>query len=233
MDRQFSLKGKKIAVFDLESKECAGENGIGWKDYDKIGISVGVAYFYETDEYKVFMDDNINDLADRLLFCDLVTGFNIDGFDIPLLSAITKKNLAPVNTYDVLYYSRRSMGWDKNQRFPSGMKLDDHLEATFGRDKMKTAHGSEAPKMWKEARFGNLISYCMDDVKRERMLFENIYYQGWCATPTHGRTTPDIWPVLKAIIPNLEPPKPIIPETPIGSTSDSNKSESVPYARRI
>lgn len=185
-----SPEGKNIIVFDCEIKEEIDGKIITWNDHDKMGISVACAYDYLDSDYKVYMDDNISDLAQRIQEADMVVAFNSLGFDLPLM-AKTKENkfqmdLSKVKSYDMLYHSRRSVGWTDGARFPSGLRLDEHLEATFGASQMKTANGAEAPLMWKRKELGKLISYCLADVKREKMLFEHIWNGGGVTTKTHG-----------------------------------------------
>ena len=182
-----TLVGKKIVVFDLEIKEEIGKNGVTWSTYDKMGISVGVAFNYFTMDYEIYMDDNIQDLRNLLATSDLIVGFNILGFDLPLLAATTKpveKN-PKLEIYDLLYKSRESIGWKDGDRFPTGLKLDNHLEATFGKTEMKTADGAQAPVMWQQKKLGKLISYCLADVKREKMLFEHVLQKKLVKTTGH------------------------------------------------
>lgn len=165
---------KRIVVFDLEIKAEIDGKVVGWKSYDKMGISVGVAWDSLNDEYKIFMDDNIQELGKLLEEADIISGFNIEGFDLPLLEATLGRKLKIKACYDVLKFSRYSVGWKEGGKFPTGLKLDDHLEATYGKEFMKTAHGAEAPKMWQAGRLGTLVSYCVADVRREKELFLKI-----------------------------------------------------------
>lgn len=186
MNKALSPHGQNIVVFDCEIKEEI-KGLITWNDHDKMGISVAVAYHYLTEEFHVFMDDNIEELPYLLNQAEIVSGFNIIGFDNKLVNAsCSNKYTNEKNSYDLLVESRKASGWRQGMRFPSGMKLDDHLLGTFGKDFMKTAHGSEAPGMWQNKQLGKLISYCIDDVKRECKLFEHVYAGFPVTTPLHG-----------------------------------------------
>lgn len=183
--------GRNIIVYDLEIKEEIDGRKVTWNDHKLMGISVGVAYHYLTAEFKVYMDDNIAELAAHLHEAEIISGFNIMGFDNKVLDATidAKGELARVlnlKSYDLLVESRKAAGWRENMPFPKGMKLDDHLKYTFGDQFMKTAHGAEAPLMWKNKELGRLISYCIDDVKRECILFEHVYAGKEVRTACHG-----------------------------------------------
>jgi DEAD/DEAH box helicase domain-containing protein len=177
------LRGLNITVFDCEVKEVPGENGIGWRDYAKLGVSVACAFDFRTLEYRVYMDDNLPDLAEQLEQADMVVGFNTLGFDVPLLEGVLNQELRKDHHYDLLAHSRKALG---KGAMPKGCKLDNHLLGTFGKDSMKTADGVQAPRWWKEGSYGRLISYCLDDVKREARLFKFAWDHGHVKTDTHG-----------------------------------------------
>lgn len=165
------LKGSNVAVFDLEIKATIDGQKVKWSDHALMGISVGVAFFYKTMSFKVYLDDNISQMADDLMACDLVSGFNIEDFDLPLLRATVKRSF-DIKIYDLLKESRTAFGVDK---FAKGFKLDNHLESTFGKEDMKIAHGAEAPGMFQNGRMGELITYCIADVAKECKLFEHAW----------------------------------------------------------
>ncbi len=201
----------KIIVFDLEIKNPIDGVKVTWDDKDKMGISIGVAYSYNSGEYHTFMDDNLPDLWRLLKEAHLITGFNIKTFDIPLLLAEMKNQVLawekPINNmsqheamvqldseaktmldkcYDVMVESKQKgavnaaklAGVSHDPIYAKHYKLDDHLLATYGDWWLKTAAGAEAPRMYQEGRIGELISYCLGDVHRERLMFEHCWYVG-------------------------------------------------------
>jgi hypothetical protein len=186
-----NLAGKNIVVLDCETKVAPTKDGpVGWKDYDKMGCSVSVTFDYQVMRYRVYMDDNRPLLMARLASADLVTGFNIEAFDLPLLDDLSKDegtyslNLEPQHIYDMLKVSRRGAGVDN---FTKGFKLADHLAATLGPDWAKSGDGAAAPALWQQGKLGELISYCMDDVAVERALFEHIVEHAWLSVPSKAR----------------------------------------------
>lgn len=195
----------KITVFDLETKNKPGKlkKGVleagadcGWGEKDKMGISVGISFDYTSGEYKTYLDDNVMELWELLVDSDMITGFNIVNFDIPLVAAQVINLLGPGATekinrmaqelvsksYDIFPVSKEGAG--VTNPFTPGFKLDNHLELMYPH-LMKTADGSEAPAMYKEGRMGELISYCIADVHRERLMFEHCWYAGWLMTKAH------------------------------------------------
>ncbi len=189
---------KEIVTFDTEIKNTIGQNGVTWATYDKMGVSIACAHRHKTGEYLTFMDDNLHELCELLNDADLVVGFNIKGFDIPLINATDKaKGLlrGDLKIYDILEYSRRAVGYHNGPNRPKGMRLDDHLLGTFGQDFMKTQDGADAPLFWQRGELGKLISYCLADVHREAKLFNHIMDHGFVVTPTHGKREVELpWP---------------------------------------
>lgn len=169
---RLNLLGKNIVVYDTEIKKPIEECSRGWSSHDEMGISVACAYDYRVDRYRVFMDDNMPELVDRLNEPGtVVVAFNHIGFDNVLLraSGLPLKSDSELLNYDMLVESRKAAGVSG---FTRGFKLDDHLQAL--QLPMKTANGAMAPVMWQERRYGELIDYCLNDVTQERALFEYV-----------------------------------------------------------
>lgn len=194
------LNGKNIVVFDCETENEVDGKKVTWARKDLMGFSVGCLFDYRSGDYEVYLKHDIQRLAQRLNTADLIVGFNIVGFDNELIRA-QGGDLKPdseLKNYDLLYHSRIAMGWSEGARYPSQMRLDDHLLSTFGEHLMKTEDGAMAPKMWREGRIGEVISYCLADVRRERMLFEHAFSEGWVKTEAHGQRTINTKPILDA-----------------------------------
>ena len=181
--------GLDIVVYDLEIKTPIDGVNVTWDQHERMGISVGCALDYLTGDISVYFEKDIPRLVERLNRASLVVGFNTVGFDNLLLRRCGHK-LAPDDAlfnYDILIHSRQAVGWTPGSRnFPKGMKLDNHLEAMYGEKLMKTGHGELAPKLYQSGQLGELASYCVADVRREAMVFENIWTRGFVATLSHG-----------------------------------------------
>jgi hypothetical protein len=184
-----SLAGRDIVVFDCEIKNEIGKNGVTWTTYDKMGVSVAVAFSFKTMDYRVYMDDNLTELAHQLNAAELVVGFNILKFDLPLLMA-TKEMAAflrpDLPIYDLYAHSLEAAGVGNGGTRPKGMSLDNHLMGTFGQHELKTESGANAPIFWQQKKIGRLISYCLADVKRESKLFRHVWDHATFKTDTLG-----------------------------------------------
>lgn len=189
------MKGLNIVVYDVETREPIPNFQPGVyrdltpEDYKFMGIASCAMYDYETDDYSVFLHDNVGKMVERMNRADLIVGFNIIKFDNALLRACggELKPDSELPLYDILYWSRRACGWEEGGYYPKNLKLDNHLEGTFGKTQMKTGLGAMAPELFKAGKMGELISYNIADVKRERMLFEQCWNYGFVVTPQHGK----------------------------------------------
>lgn len=174
-----NLNGKNIVVYDLEIKNPIEKLSNGWSSMDEMGISVGCAYDYRANRYRVFMDDNIQELVDRLNEPEtMVVGFNTVRFDNALLRA-SKLDLKPdeeLNNYDMVQVSRKGA---RVNNFAKGFKLDEHLKACGL--PLKTASGAQAPLLYQEGKIGELIDYCLNDVAQEKALFQWMHFTGLLA----------------------------------------------------
>lgn len=184
------MNGKNIIVYDLEIKKPIDQCSHGWASHDEMGISVGCAYDYRTGRYRVFMDDNLHELVDRLNeIATLVVAFNHINFDNKLLRATkierSDKTIAvlkpdnELNNYDMMKISQAGAG----KKDFKGFSLDSHLQH-LGLP-LKTANGVLAPIWWQEGKIGAVVDYCLNDVMQERALFEHIIDNHYLTCDAH------------------------------------------------
>jgi hypothetical protein len=176
----------KIITFDLEIKKGFDEVPKG--DFSAMGISLGAAYLHWADQYKIYSEDNLEDFKNDFEEAELITGFNITGFDIPLIKAVGKRvgvefDFPNEKIYDIFADVKFSL----NNHFPKGWKLDNIAQATlpFG----KNGDGAEAPKLWQTGQIAKLATYVLQDVKVEKTLFEFVLQNGFVR---NSHTTPEV-----------------------------------------
>ncbi|MDH5298212.1 MAG: DUF1998 domain-containing protein, partial [Desulfobulbaceae bacterium] len=150
---------RRYGVFDLETKRSAAEVG-GWHRAQRMGISVGVLYDHETDQFLVFREDEIDRLVAHLATLDLVVGFNNSRFDNLVLSAYTAVDLGRLPTLDILQEVKNRLGYR--------LSLDHLAEHTLG--VKKTADGLMALEWYRQGRIDKIIDYCIKDVEITRDL---------------------------------------------------------------
>lgn len=150
---------RDFIVFDLETKTLVDAVG-GWKNFKQLEVSVGCAYDSKTDEVLTFLEKDMPELC-RLCEERLVVGYNIIGFDLPILEKYGLK-LEGLDTFDIMLEVQNVSNW----RF---VKLEKVAQATLGTG--KSAEGTMAVKWWEEGKVDKIIEYCKQDVVVTRDVF--------------------------------------------------------------
>lgn len=154
-------RDRKVVVFDLETQRSFDEVG-GRSQFHKLGVSVAVAYRYDTDEFLVVHEDTIDQLIELLLGADLVIGYNIKGFDYEVLRAYTEEDLHGVPTLDLMEHLEERLGFR--------LKLESVVMPTLGTGKL--ADGLQALEWWRDGEIDKIVEYCREDVRVTRDLYD-------------------------------------------------------------
>jgi len=154
-------RSEKVVVFDLETQKSFDEVG-GRSQLHKLGVSVGVAYRYDRDEFLVVMEDEIDRLIELLLEADLVIGYNVKGFDYHVLRGYSDEDLQKLPTLDLMK--------DLEERLGFRPKLDSVVVPTLGGG--KSADGLQALEWWRNGEIEKIIEYCREDVRVTRDLYD-------------------------------------------------------------
>lgn len=152
---------KNIVYFDLETQKSAQEVG-GWNNIRDMRMSVGVTYSSQRGGYRIYGEDQVNDLVTELMRADLVVGFNNLRFDYEVLHGYTVIDLRQVPTLDLLIELQKVV----NHR----LSLDAVATTTLGVE--KTAEGLQAIQWFREGKLMDIAEYCCYDVKITRLVHE-------------------------------------------------------------
>ncbi len=172
------LKNRHFLVFDVETQRLVQDVG-GWDHIDKLGVSVACAYDSKTDEFMAFKEDELGKLID-LMSNRLVIGYNIRGFDIPVLAPYGLK-AGKLDVFDIMY----DLEALTRQRY---LKLEAVAQGTLGTG--KTADGLMAVEWWKQGQIQKLIDYCTMDVKVTRDIFNFGRQNGFVRIQRSENSTP-------------------------------------------
>ena len=148
-------------VFDLETKKEFAEIG-NRENLHLLGVSVLCAYSYDEDKFYSFEEKDLSSFEKMLFAAGRVIGFNIKGFDIPVLRPYL--NLSPVTVplLDLMDDVVAGVGFR--------VSLDNLCQTTLGAS--KSAHGLDAVKWYREGKMEEIKKYCTDDVRLTRDLYE-------------------------------------------------------------
>jgi len=167
--------GGRTLVFDLETQRSAEEVG-GWQNTDRMGLALAVVYDAEREAYRTYYEADVDKLLLDLVMADRVVGFNIDRFDLRVLSAYTDWDLSRIQTLDMLSAIHRKLGFR--------LSLGHLSEANLG--EAKGGDGLQSLQWWKEGRIDLIEQYCKKDVELTRRLYELGGRQGFLLYRDHS-----------------------------------------------
>lgn len=149
-------------VIDLETKKAFAEVG-GERNIAQLGISVAGVYSYNRDKFLALEEHELPELAAMLPECEHIIGFNINHFDIPVLQPyVPDVAFSKIAVTDIFEDAVKFLG--------HRVSLDAVAKATLGES--KSGHGLEALQWFREGRVEEVKSYCLDDVRLTRDIYE-------------------------------------------------------------
>lgn len=159
----------------------------GWHDHENMGVSVIGCYDYREDRYRVFCADNFGAFLSRCAIDGtLLVSFNGISFDNRVIDACLKTKIPERICYDLLVEVWAASGLGPKFAYPShaGFGLDAICEANFGTK--KTGNGAFAPVLWQRSQIGEVIDYCLNDVRLTKQLFDHVLDGGRLKCPKTG-----------------------------------------------
>ena len=148
-------------VLDLETQRDFNE--VEGRKPELLGISVCGVYSYAENRYDAYLEPDLRTkLAPRLQAAELLIGFNIRRFDLPVLQPYLPYSIATLPVLDIMEEVVKNLG--------HRLSLESLAQATLGRG--KSGHGLDALRWFKEGKFDLIAKYCLDDVKLTKELYE-------------------------------------------------------------
>ena len=148
-------------VLDLETQREFNE--VEGRKPELLLASVVGVYSYQTNRYDAYLEADLRTkLAPRLKEAELVIGFNIRRFDMPVLQPYLAYPVTQIPLLDIMEEVVKNLG--------HRLSLDSIAQATLG--KGKSGSGLDALKWFKEGRFDLITKYCLDDVKLTKEVYE-------------------------------------------------------------
>ena len=161
---------RKEIVLDIETQNTFQD--VGAYNPTLLSISLVGVYFYETDTYEAFFEQDLPKLWPRLERAERIIGYNLLGFDYPCMQRYYTGNMSQLPTVDLLVEIEKKLG--------HRIKLDSVAEATLGVG--KSGHGLMAVEYWKKGELEKLKDYCLQDVRVTKDVYEHALHQ--LADPT-------------------------------------------------
>ena len=149
-------------VLDIETQNLFSDVG-GKENLTKLSLSVAGVFSYADNAFLTFTEQEMPAFENLLKKTDLIIGFNINHFDLPILQKYLTVNLSKIPALDIMNDVVDAIGYR--------VSLDDLANNTLG--KRKSANGLMAVQYWREGRIDELKKYCLDDVRITRDLYEH------------------------------------------------------------
>ena len=158
--QEIAPKGPRVLYFDLETQKGSADVG-GWGNIHLMKLAVGVVWDSLEKEYFTYLEDQAEQLVDKLDSADLVVGFNVIGFDYTVLQPYASIDLQEINTFDMIIDVKKHLGF----------RLSLNHLATETLKAEKSADGLVSLQWFKEGKMDKIIKYCKQDVAITRDLF--------------------------------------------------------------
>lgn len=163
---------KDTVVLDIETKNSFAD--VGGRDYlHRLDVSFVGLYSYAAGKNFSFRETQLKELQEFLKNVGCIVGFALNRFDIPVLNKYMDFDLWTIPRIDLLEEIEMSVGWR--------IGLDRLAQVNLGIG--KTSHGLEAIKFYNEGNWDKLESYCLNDVKITKELYELAKQDGYLVVP--------------------------------------------------
>lgn len=141
-------------VLDLETKDAP--KNWGDRDLASLGVSVVGIWSSQTNDFRIFREADIAiGLAPLLKNADLIIGFFIRKFDLPVLQPYFDFNLGEIPSLDIFD--------DVTSKLGHRVSLSSLAKATLGEG--KSGHGLDAVSWYRQGQWEELEKYCLNDVR--------------------------------------------------------------------
>lgn len=117
---------------------------------------------YETGEEIDIWENDIEKVKKIIFETDLIIGYNLISFDIPVLAKYVGKEANDLPMLDLMVAAYRAIGFRP--------KLNNLSNASLGRGKIGS--GSDAGIYYNEGRLEDLKKYCLEDVRLTKELYD-------------------------------------------------------------
>ena|SRR3989338_602897 len=147
-------------VLDLETQKTFDQ--VGRQNLHKLKVSVVGIYDYLTEEYRIYEESEISVLEGRLKSAELLIGFNIRRFDLPVLAPYLFLSIETLPVLDLMEEIEKVRG--------HRVALHSVAQATLGMT--KTGEGWNAVNLYEQGRIEELKRYCLNDVRLTKGIYD-------------------------------------------------------------
>lgn len=148
--------------FDLETQNLFEDVG-GRQNISQLRVACGVTWSTQRNDFAVYWEKDVLALLAELKSATMVVGFNLRGFDYPVLQPYAlDMRFASIPTIDMFLDLQKVLGFN--------LSLDSVASATLG--KTKTADGIQSVQWFRDGELDKVAEYCKADVDITRRVYE-------------------------------------------------------------
>jgi DEAD/DEAH box helicase domain-containing protein len=147
-------------VLDIETANSFAD--VGKYDPSLLKVSLVGVYSYATDAYESYLEPDLPKLWRLLESADRIIGYNLFGFDYPVLNTYYPGDLSKFPTLDIMAEIEKKLGFR--------IKLDDVAHGCLGVG--KSGNGLQAIEFFRRGEIDKLRDYCLQDVKVTKEVYE-------------------------------------------------------------
>ena len=156
----------RAVTFDIETASAVP--ALARNDLNRMEISIVGIHDSETNEYSSYTVEEFPKLWPIMERAEMLIGFNSDSFDIPILNKYYPGDLTKIKSLDLLVEVQKALG--------RRVRLQSLAEATL--NKGKGGDGLKAIEWWAKGEVEKVRTYCIEDVRITRELFEYALKHG-------------------------------------------------------
>lgn len=151
---------ENILVLDLETQRSFKD--VGKQNLHKLRVSVIGIFDYRNPGYEAYEEKDLIRLDKRIREADLLVGFNIRRFDLPVLAPYLFTPVENLPVLDLLDAIEKVRGHRAS--------LDSIAQPTLNLRKSGT--GLDALALFREGKMEALKRYCLDDVRLTKEVYD-------------------------------------------------------------
>ena len=151
---------ENIIVLDLETQRSFKD--VGKQNLHKLKVSVVGTFDYLTQAYETYEEKDLISLDKRIREADLLIGFNIRRFDLPVLAPYLFSPVGNLPVLDLLEVIEKVRGHRAS--------LDSIAQPTLKLRKSGT--GFDALALFRDGKMEALKRYCLDDVRLTKEVYD-------------------------------------------------------------
>jgi DEAD/DEAH box helicase domain-containing protein len=162
-ERERFMASRNILILDLETQKSFKEVGRSkHHSLEKLKVSVAGVYDYAANQFLTYEEKEMMSLEKRLREIDLLVGFNIKRFDLPVLAPYLFMPVVDLPVLDLLEDIEKARGHRAS--------LDSIARPTLHQH--KSGNGADALIYFRENRMEELKKYCLEDVRLTKEIYE-------------------------------------------------------------